>query len=205
MPLGLTLFTVALQGQIIINEVHYNPCAAQGTNPDCEYIELYNHGPAVDISDYTLSSIITYTFPNPTVFPANSYIVVASDAAISTCFPSMSTTHYFNGNLGDNSETIILSDASGTEVDRITYDDVCSPDADGGCSSIQFIGDPAVDDNSMVCNGAALEAFFCTGPPTPGAANSCCGITEIGMPTEECQSLSAGVDMVFSKCIVPRI
>ena len=42
--------------QVVINEIHYNPGSAQGSDSDFEFLELYNPGTTdIDISGYSFT------------------------------------------------------------------------------------------------------------------------------------------------------
>ncbi|MCH2606677.1 MAG: lamin tail domain-containing protein, partial [Nitrospinales bacterium] len=42
--------------QVVINEIHYNPSGAQGSDNDYEFMELYNTGTeAVDMSGWSFT------------------------------------------------------------------------------------------------------------------------------------------------------
>ncbi len=70
---------------IVINEVMYNPGAGPVTDPEndaLEFIELYNRGAAaVDISGWSFSNGVDYTFPEGTILAVDEYLVVAKDPA----------------------------------------------------------------------------------------------------------------------------
>ena len=74
------LFSQAIsQGQIIINEIYYNP-PAQGIEDGLfrEFIELHNPSrESVDLSGYFFDNGISYTFPdNAHIFPGEHFVVV---------------------------------------------------------------------------------------------------------------------------------
>ena len=49
----LTLTINLVFSQVVINEIHYNPSGAQGSDSDFEFLELHNPGTTdIDISGY---------------------------------------------------------------------------------------------------------------------------------------------------------
>ena len=175
---------------IIVNEIHYNPCDAQGGDFDWEFAEFYNAGADADISGYEVwfafsdptSISLAMTFPEGTVIPADSYFLVVPGLVAQSNYEAMGITTFLmdNGNWGNGGGTVQLQDAYGNIVDAVTYDDaapwpsqeisvlgnVLAASPDGGCASLELIAtdlnndDPDNWQNSWVDNG------------TPGAANS---------------------------------
>jgi len=174
---------------IIVNEIHYNPCDAQGNDFDWEFAEFFNAGAEADISGYEVwfafsnptSISLAMTFPGGTVIPADSYFLVVPELVAQSNYEAMGITTFLmdNGNWGNSGGTVRLQDAYGNIVDAVTYDDaapwpvqvsvlgnVLAASPDGGCASLELIAtdlnndDPDNWQNSWVDNG------------TPGAANS---------------------------------
>ena len=154
---------------IVINEIHYNPCTAQGPDATWEFLELYNAEPsAVDLSGYFFTGI-DYVFPAGTTIAAGEYIIV-------TVLPaSYEGNGYqvfgpFGGTsgLGNSGELVALSDPNGVPVDEVTYapSGAWPTDANGACSSLEVID--ALADNSVATNWQA--SYTVNG--TPGASNS---------------------------------
>jgi len=175
---------------IIVNEIHYNPCAAQGDDFDWEFAEFYNAGAETDISGYEVwfafsnptSISLAMTFPEGTVIPADSYFLVVPGLVAQSNYEAMGITTFLmdNGYWSNGGGTVQLQDAYGNIVDAVTYDDaapwpsqeisvlgnVLAASPDGGCASLELIATDLNNDNpdnwqnSWVDNG------------TPGAANS---------------------------------
>ena len=175
---------------IIVNEIHYNPCDNQGGDFDWEYAEFYNAGDEADLSGYEVwfafsnpeNLSLALTFPSGTVIPADSYFLVVPGAVAEANYTAMGITCFLmdNGNWGNGGGTVQLQDAFGNVVDAVTYDDadpwpsqeisilgnVLAASPDGGCASLELIlptlnnDDPDNWQGSWVDNG------------TPGAANS---------------------------------
>jgi len=150
---------------LVINEIHYNPAAAQGADGDYEFIEIVNTGPAaIDLEGVALSGV-NFTFPAGATIAAGEHIVLAANAA--SYSGSYQTFQWSAGELADDGETLTLTDALSQVVDEVTYDDEALwPAAPNGSGPSLSLGDPALD-NSLAANWAASD--FAGG--TPGAAN----------------------------------
>ena len=56
----LTLTINLVFSQVVINEIHYNPGSAQGSDSDFEFLELYNPGVTdIDMSGYSFTQGVT--------------------------------------------------------------------------------------------------------------------------------------------------
>ncbi|MEO0404508.1 MAG: lamin tail domain-containing protein, partial [Bacteroidota bacterium] len=152
---------------IVINELHYNPCTAQGDDTTYEFLELYNNeGSTVDLSGWSFSDGVEFTFPMGSSIAADEYIIVCVDA---TAYSGngYQVFQWTSGGLGNTSELVALVDDSGSLVDQVTYSDSAPwPPADGDCNSLELVDvnsdneDPANWQSAFVDNG------------TPGMANS---------------------------------
>ncbi len=163
---------------LIITEVMYNPCSStQGSNDDCEFLEIFNAGStAVDMTDYSLSGSVGYDFSggNAITIAAGEYIVLARRPnQLSGCGYSVpggtQVIDWGGENLGNGTGSLTLADENGFIVDEFSYDDgngggSCSTDADGNCSSLQYTG---FGDNSSCATG-----YWDVSTPTAGAENS---------------------------------
>lgn len=142
-----------------INELMYHPISNDDND---QYVELYNHGAQpVDLSQWRISGGIGYTFPNPTLLPADGYLVVAKDAArLLANYPSLSSSITYGnlqGKLSSRGERVVLEkpvaivEISSTglastnwhyaEVDEVTYGSGgrWGQWANGGGSSLELI------------------------------------------------------------------
>lgn len=153
---------------LVLNEVHYNPCTDQGDDTQWEFFEIYNaEATSVDLSGYVISQGIDFTFWPGTTIAAGEYIIVAYDSTSYTG-NGYQVFQWLSGGLSNDGETLELSDAFGNVVDAVTFNDA-SPwptSPDGNCASLELI-DPALD-NSLAENWQA--SFVNDG--TPGAVNS---------------------------------
>jgi len=128
---------------VVINEIMYNPDSFQGTDPDYEWVELYNTGPSTEnVGGWKLWDGNPQN--DPFVIPSN--IEIEPDGYMAIC-SNLGFIYFFygirnaTGNFRDNfrlsndGETILLLDALDNEVDRVPYNDrypwPFQPDGDG--------------------------------------------------------------------------
>ena len=174
---------------LVINEIHYNPCSAQGDDFDYEFVEIYNGGdmPA-EIGGFEFYNTASgapqlgYVFPEGTSIAAGEFVLMTvSD--VGTANYSGLGVQIFQlelGNFSNSGEAVSIEDGFGNVVDAVTYDDadpwpaqtvavlgnVLVQSPDGGCSTLELIQtdlnneDPDNWQASWVDNG------------TPGAPNS---------------------------------
>ena len=168
------------ESAIVINEIHYNPDLKTDL---VEFIELYNTGPYdMDISGWRFCDGVDYTFPPNTIFPADSYLVIAEDPALAyspVTIPQKYGTDPsvvmgpFSGGLNNEGERIRLCDALGAVVDSVDYQlgfpwptvgDAVPDVVPGGTGhSIQLVH-PTLDNDLA---GSWRSAY-----PTPGDLNA---------------------------------
>lgn len=108
-------------GQIVISEIMYND---PGTADSLEYIELTNaSAQAVDLTGYSFSAGVKYTFPAITLGPGQQ-ILVAKDSVYVLAALGKAARQWKSGDALNNSgEKITLQDAGGTGVDSVSYSD----------------------------------------------------------------------------------
>ncbi|WP_435895152.1 lamin tail domain-containing protein [Oceaniferula spumae] len=117
---------------ILIDQVDFNPASG---DQDEEYIRISNsENTEIDISGWSLSSAVTFTFPAGTVIPRNGEIFVSPDLKK---FASRSTSPKalerrlvsgpYQGHLSSLGETIVLTDASANVVQSYSYEGDPSP------------------------------------------------------------------------------
>lgn len=95
-----------------------------------DWIELYNNSASeINLEGYSLSdnySLLTkFTFTAGAVIPANGYLMVWADK------DTVQTGWHANFKLSSSSETLFLSDASGTVIDEISFSDLNTDDSYG--------------------------------------------------------------------------
>jgi len=171
-------FALAIQAQIVINEINYNP--PESGVDTTEFLELFNTGSlAVDVSNWTFSSGVAFTFPNSTIISAGDFFVIAVNAsAFNNRFGFMPDGN-FTGGLSNSGENIVLADNLGVTIDSLRYDDVApwptAPNGDG--SSLELIN-PTLDNTDGNNWQASLDSINFplvngnTVRSTPGAINS---------------------------------
>ena len=147
---------------VVINEIHYNPSTAQGSDTNYEFIELYNSGSSsVDLGDYYFSGI-TYTFSSGTSIASGAFVVIArNDDNYS------GSIEWTSGVLTNSGETLTLYDGSGNTIDQVAFDNASPwptpPDGDG--PSLE-LSDASTDNN----DGSNWSYSYHSGG-TPGYAN----------------------------------
>lgn len=130
----------------VIHEFHFNP--ADDTSLE-EFIELHNPGNSdLDLSGWTLSDAVTFTFPAGTLLPAGGYLVVAENPAVMLSRFSVTALGPWTGKLNSSGESIDLRDGGGVLKDRVDYG-VGFPwptGADGAGNSAELLH-PGLDNN----------------------------------------------------------
>src|SRR6185503_19832258 len=77
--LGFPLSASASDFDIVINEIFYNPWTDEDRD---EFVELYNAGAAaVDLSGWSFSEGIKFTFPPGAALGPDDYLVLSPDSA----------------------------------------------------------------------------------------------------------------------------
>ena len=100
-----------LQSDVLISEIMYNPISG---DDDFQYVEIFNRrASAVDLGGWRLEGGVRFTFPSNTVCAANSYLVVARNAArLLTNYAQLNVANCFGdfaGALSGRGERIALS------------------------------------------------------------------------------------------------
>lgn len=106
---------------IILTEIHYNPNDGAGfTDLDYEFIEIYNLEPfSVDLSGWSITDGVTFTFPASTTIASGEYIVIARNAA--TYSGNGYQVFQFTGALANTGETINIETPAGNAVNTVSY------------------------------------------------------------------------------------
>ncbi len=166
-----------VNGEIVINELHTNPDVKTDL---LEFVELYNAGTtSVDLSGWSLTDAVSYTFAPGTVLPPDGYLIVAQSpvdvlggrggnrfhVAASAVFGPC------DGKLSNEGERVVLRDALGEIVDEVSYQlgfpwptvgDPITTDRLNAGASMQLI-DPTLDND--------LAGSWRSALPTPAARN----------------------------------
>ncbi len=159
---------------VVINEFSYDP-SDEGEEGGAlrEFIELYNPGSeTVDLTGYSFSAGIQYTFPDGSTLAPNSYLVVARVPTLWMWWNQPFTVlGPYEGKLSNGGEKIALQRQNGSIVEQFAYDDdIPWPrGADGYGPTLERISaDLAADDFH------SWRASLSTGG-TPGYPNSVYG------------------------------
>ena len=183
---------------IVINEIHYNPCTSQGGDFDFEFVELLNAGAvSEDISGYEFYNEaggldqLSVTFPEGTTIGAGEFILMVVSEEGEMNYMSTGAQIYVMeaGNFSNSGEAVSLRDAFGNTVDAVSYDDagawpsgesffnvsyIQSPD--GGCSTLEYIPEALALDAAGTAGYGNEDAnnwqASWVDNGTPGAANS---------------------------------
>jgi len=142
---GSTPSAAASPGDIVINEIHYDP---EDKTRRAEFIELYNRGAhPVNLTGWQLSNAVDFTFPAVTLV-AGEYLVVAENPAIALADFGVIAIGPWLGGLSNEGERITLRDKLGNLADEVDYG-VGFPwptAAHGDGASMELI-DPALDND----------------------------------------------------------
>jgi hypothetical protein len=133
----------AARAQVVISEIHYHPVekadfdtagipvysgtstVADFTNDVHEFVEIQNAGAtAVDLSGWTLSGGIDFTFPAGTTIAPGAYRVIATNPArIAAVYGLNESTILgpYIGQLSNRADTIRLKNSAGNTVDSVGY------------------------------------------------------------------------------------
>ncbi len=113
-------------GQVVINEIHYDP---EPKEEFVEFIELFNAGEdPVDLSGWRFSRGIEYVFPQGSSLDPSAYLVLVEDTvAYNRKFGSIfvggakAFDQWAGGQLSNQGDTLTLLDAEGLEMDEVDY------------------------------------------------------------------------------------
>src|SRR5829696_4712117 len=105
-----------LDSTVVFSELMYHPA---GDVKELEWIELHNQlAVDVDLSRWSLSDAINYTFPQGTVLRGGAYIVIAaSPSALQSASGYAGALGPFAGDLSNGGERIQLLNHDGREMD----------------------------------------------------------------------------------------
>jgi hypothetical protein len=134
---------------IVVNEIMYDPPSKHRNG---EFIELYNRGTAPkDLSQWSFTDGVSFTFPIGTQLAPGAYLVVAADAAwIRSIYgKGIMVVGDYTGTLSNGGELLRLADARGNLVDKVDYRPSGDwPElADGDGSSME-LKHPSMDNDS---------------------------------------------------------
>lgn len=169
---------------VVVSEVMYHPASELVGE---EYVEIYNgEATSVDLTGWTLTGAVEFQFPAVSL-NAGQYLVIAADTpAFAAKYPIVTNVvGGWQGKLSNQSDTIQLRDASGQQVDDVTYFDegewalrevgpldlghrgwVWSDAHDGGGSSLELTSFGLSNNWGQQWQASSVEGG------TPGAINS---------------------------------
>ena len=118
----LVLSRLALSADVKLSEIMYHP-----QNDLLEFIELYNAGgDSIDLGGWSFTDGVLYTFPEPTLLPAGSRLLVCRDADAVRDAHGLPPGQLFGdweGALSNGGESVTLEDDQGNVVESFRYSD----------------------------------------------------------------------------------
>lgn len=120
----VSLFLARPSSALVVSELMYHPVEIEG-NETLEYIELYNDkGTSEDLSKFTFTSGLTFTFPADTILAPKSYLVLARDPdAVKAAYGLETVFGPFTGRFSNDGEGIEISNPNGGIVLSFEYKD----------------------------------------------------------------------------------
>jgi plastocyanin len=182
---SMVLFISTINGQILLTEIMYNP-PESGTD-SLEFLEIYNAGNnAVDMTGWTFSEAITFTFPEFILSPKSYIVLCVNERAFKSIYgENIPVLQWTARALVNGGELVELRRFDNSIVFSVTYASGSNgwySEADGRGASIELCnleGNPNNKENwrpslnglGITINNAELFA-------TPGADNSTnCSVT----------------------------
>jgi hypothetical protein len=171
--------TTAERGDVLINEVQYNPTQS-GPDADFEWVEIYNPtDDDIDLGGWTITDNHESDSIPSLVIPAECFAVVAATEGIYTNYPELNCTLVFlqdgcigNG-LNNEGDCLILADALGNVIDAFSY----------GSDSSQSLHHSGVDEGHSLERSPPGGEFVDNQAPTP-----CQGLFVVPTPTPSATS-----------------
>jgi hypothetical protein len=152
-----------LRADVVINEIHHEPLE---NHDPVEFVELFNSGNAiVDVSGWSLTDAVEYSFPAGTTIEASGYLVVAEDPeALKASYAADALGPWTGqilrlddqgniieqrpGRLNNDGERVVLQDATGTGIDQVDYKVRFPwPIGSGGDGGSMELINPVLDNN----------------------------------------------------------
>ncbi len=130
---------------VVIHELFYDP----PDNARTEFIELHNASSSVvDLSGWSFTSGIAFTFPPGSVIAAGGHVVVAMDPAAFLLQFGFAAYGPYVGKLSSSGEVVELRDASGLLVDEVDYKaEFPWPISPSGSGASMELIHPSLDNN----------------------------------------------------------
>ncbi len=113
---------LAADSVVVFNEVHYHPAANETAN---EWVELHNQMAIdIDLSAWSITGGIGFTFAEGTVLPGGGYLVITSDPTALQAATGLTTAvGPYSGRLNNAGDLIRLRDHNGRLMDELEYRD----------------------------------------------------------------------------------
>ncbi len=175
-------------GSVAITEIHYNPCTGQGTDGNCEYVEIFNaYANAIDISGWEIDGF-GFTFPAATTIASGAYLVVGigPNNCVDYDLSAGGVLTPATGSLTNSGETLSVLDACGNVVSSITY---TNSNGNGDCNAVNV-----APDGTLSSEAPSPGTGICT--PSTDNYTLACGISALGAATQDCLNYTGGADPV---------
>lgn len=186
---GLVNLAHGANGDVIINEIMYNPPGNQLLG---EFLELYNRGTSsISLSDWKLGEAVNYVFPSGTTIVAGSYVVVAADpSSIRGKYGLTQVYGPWTGQLDNKGELIRLYNQTGAPMNQVRYENQASWPAggDGDGRSIELANPNTYNDVGRFWNPSRKLMG------TPGAPNGSTSVNPVLIPAGSVWKFFRGLD-----------
>jgi hypothetical protein len=105
------------EDDLMITEIFY----LSATDPGAEFIELYNpkHSTTLDLTDFSISGDINFTFPVGSKLKPMSYLAIAADSTLYSS--TLEVYQWESGSLHDSSGFVMLCNDQGVLLDSVNY------------------------------------------------------------------------------------
>ena len=155
---------------VVFNEIMYHPLAPNAAEEEArEWIELRNQMAVdIDLSGWSLAGGINFTFPQNTILPRGSQLVVAANPAVLQAVTGfVGAFGPWTGKLGNDGENLELRNKDDRVMDQLSYgtDGGWASGPDGGGTSLAKRTENLASDDSR----SWRESLRVGG--TPGAEN----------------------------------
>ncbi|KMQ68969.1 hypothetical protein ACM39_06730 [Chryseobacterium sp. FH2] len=108
-------------GKFVITGINYKP----QSDGDAEFLMVTNSGSSdLDVSGYTISDAVTYTFPQGTKILPNQTIMLVKNPTLITGFDQFTKYQWASGSLSNSGEPVTFKDKSGNTVDYVFFSSV---------------------------------------------------------------------------------
>ena len=158
----------AFRTELVVNEIMYDHKAFPAVNSNSlpqgnpeEWLELYNRSSnTVDLTGWTLSGGISYSFTAGKTIAPRGYLVVAAEAAaLQTIYPAISIVGNYSGHLSSSGDSIVLNDPLGNPANQVNYFPGGRwPESPGGGGPSLELRDPQADNSKGEAWAPSIES-----------------------------------------------